>query len=385
MSGSAWAEAARQGLAMLTVGTAGPNRWVVDGHEFVNMCSSAYLGLNSDPRVLHGAADALRQAGATGLTVSTTRMRHRLLADLEDRLGDLFGATVLTGQSCSALTAGVLPLIAAGELGDRTPRTVVFDAGCHPSLRYQLPLCAARGAVLDCPAGDLGFLETACRRGPCAYVTDGVHAAGGAAPLAELAVLQDRYGLMLYVDDSHGLSVLGARGQGLARSQLPPSPPTFIVATLHKGFGAGGGVLMFHRPALRDLLQREAGPVSWSQGMDLAMVGAARVSAEIHASPELAELQASVQRNLARLDALLPATPSGHPAPIRVVEAGSPARANAVAAGLMAAGFYTSTVVHPVTARGREGLRMMARSDLSPELIADFAGHARDLLAAGPA
>src|SRR5512133_1467669 len=145
--GAAWAEAARLGMAMLTVDTPGANRWTADGREFVNMCSSAYLGLNSDPRVLEGAVDALRRAGVTGLTVSTTRMRHRLVSELEERLGDLFGGAVLTGQSCSALTAGVLPLIAAGELGDGTPRTVVFDGACHSSLRYQMPLCRSRGDV----------------------------------------------------------------------------------------------------------------------------------------------------------------------------------------------------------------------------------------------
>src|SRR3546814_17173174 len=58
--------------------------------------------------------------------------------------------------------------------------------------------------------------------------------------------LQERYNLFLYIDDAHGIWILGAQGEGFARGQLPDElgPRTIVAASLGKGFGASGGVLM---------------------------------------------------------------------------------------------------------------------------------------------
>jgi 7-keto-8-aminopelargonate synthetase-like enzyme len=383
---AAWSAAIGHGLAGLEVETRSANEYLAagSGRSFVNMCSSAYLGLNSDPRLIRGAIEALEMAGTTGITVSGARMRHRLVVELEERLGEVFGVHVLTAQSCSALSAGILPLVAAGEICGGRPRAMIFDENCHSSLRYARPLCAARGGpVLTCPASDVEFVEDACRKHDAvAYITDSVYPMGGAAPLGRLAELQDRYGLLLYLDDSHCLSVTGEHGRGYSWTHLPSGPATIVVATLHKGFGAGGGIVMFDDQGLRGYLQRNAGPLAWSQGMDIAMIGAARASADIHGSPELADRQDRLRHNVRHFDRLLKTRFAGNDLPIRMIGAGGGGGASGAFEAsrlLLERGFYTSSVFFPLVARDAAALRVMIRADMSEALIESFVRNVEEI------
>ena len=69
---------------------------------------------------------------------------------------------------------------------------------------------------------DLDALEQTCCKHPVvAYVCDGVYSMGGFALIEGLLQLQEKYGLFLYIDCAHGISLFGDNGEGFARSQLP--------------------------------------------------------------------------------------------------------------------------------------------------------------------
>jgi 7-keto-8-aminopelargonate synthetase-like enzyme len=133
-----WQAAADNGLLGIEVEPESNNRLVVPdtGHSFVNMVSCAYLGLNSHPAVVDGAIQALRDTGTTELGLSSTRIRTTLLGQLETELGDLFATHVLVTSTCSAASAGVLPLVASGHLAPGGPRVMVFDRHSHFSMNY---------------------------------------------------------------------------------------------------------------------------------------------------------------------------------------------------------------------------------------------------------
>jgi 7-keto-8-aminopelargonate synthetase-like enzyme len=380
----AWRAAAEAGLIGLHVDTPDANNRLVvreTGHEFVNMCSVGYLGLNHDPRVIQGAIDALQEAQATWLVVSTTRIRHNLLVRMEEELSEQFGAHILPGTSCTALTAGILPLVASGHLTDGQPRVMVFDRFCHFCMSYVKPVCADETLVLTCDHNDLDQLEQICRKYPrVAYVADGAYSMGGAAALAGLKDLQERYGLFLYIDDSHSLSTLGERGEGFVRSQLDMNDLTVIVASLGKGFGTGGGIAMLGSRAMFEFLHRHAGPVGWSQNMSLPLVGASLASAAIHRSPELGELQRRLHDNIDHFDRVFPTPFAGDGLPVRRITVGEADEAVRLSAEMFRRGFYTSAVFFPIVPRGEAGLRIMLRADLTPEKIDEFAGNVRDVL-----
>lgn len=382
----AWRKASDAGLIGIHVDTPDANNRLVvaeTGHAFVNMCSVGYLGLNHHPAVIQGAVDALQEAQATWLVVSTTRIRHNLLVRMEEELGELFGAHVLPGASCTALTAGILPLIASGHLGDGgQPRVMVFDRYCHFCMSYVKPVCAEETLVLTCDHNDLDQLEKICRQYPrVAYVADGAYSMGGSTALTGLKELQDRYGLFLYIDDSHSLSLVGEHGEGFVRSQLEMNDLTVIVASLGKGFGTGGGIAMLGSRAMFEFLHRHAGPVGWSQNMSLPLVGASLASAAIHRSPELGELQRRLHENIDHFDRVHPTPFAGNGLPVRRITVGEADDAVRLSAELYRRGFYSSAVFFPIVPRGEAGLRIMLRSDLSAEKIDEFADSVKDVIA----
>jgi len=280
------------------------------------------------------------------------------------------------------LTASILPLLAAGQLAEGGPRVVVFDRNCHFSMAYIKPICADETVVLSCDHNDLGYLEDVCRRYPSvAYVGDGAYSMGGSAALSGLLDLQDRYGLFLYLDDSHSLSLLGEHGAGFVRSQLQMNELTILVASLSKGFGTGGAAAMLGDPRLASRLARHGGPLGWSQEMSVPLIGASLASAAIHRSPELGLLQRQLHANIDYFDELLPNPLAGNGLPVRRITVGDPSRAIELSAELYRRGFYCSAVFFPIVAADQAGIRIMIRADLSRQQLASLAGHIKEITA----
>ncbi|TGT37157.1 aminotransferase class I/II-fold pyridoxal phosphate-dependent enzyme, partial [Mesorhizobium sp. M8A.F.Ca.ET.167.01.1.1] len=101
--------------------------------------------------------------------------------------------------------------------------------------------------------------------------------------------LQEKYGLFLYIDDAHGISIFGDNGEGFVRSQLPPElgERTIVAASLGKGFGASGGMLMLGTVHQEALFRCYSLPHAFSASPNVAAVGAALASAKIHQTAEL--------------------------------------------------------------------------------------------------
>ena len=375
LGNTVWQAAHDVGLIGITVDHDSNNRLITgDGHEFMVLCSCSYLGLNRHPAVIQGGIDALTQWRTTGLSLAEVRVRLNLLKRLEEELREQFGGPVLPGVSCSALTAGILPLIASGHLGDNgRPRVMVFDRFSHFSMAYAKPICADETLVLTSPHNDMNYLEDICRKYPrVAYVADGAYSMGGVADVAGLLDLQDRYGLFLYFDDSHALSIHGSRGEGYVRSRIEMNPLTIVVASLAKAFGAAGGIAMLGDEALFDFLYRNAGPVAWSQNMEVAAIGHALGSLAVHRSPELAERQRRLQANIAYFDSQFPTDHAGNGLPIRKITVGEADRALRLSRELYEHGYYCSAVFFPIVARGEAGVRVMMRADIDPPELAAF-------------
>jgi 7-keto-8-aminopelargonate synthetase-like enzyme len=354
-----------------------------DGREFINMCSCSYLGLSSHPAIIEGAIQALRQEKTMGLSVSRLRIRLSILDELEARMSELYRARSMVTLSASAASAGILPLIASGHLIDGKPRVMVFDKSAHFSMNLIKPICADEAPVLTSPHNDLNYLEDVCKKHErVAYVADGFYSMGGATKVKELMALQERYGLFLYFDDSHGLSIYGERGEGFVRALLGPelNPLTVVIGSLGKAFGTAGGVVMLGPTQHEDLVARFAGPLGWSQAINTPNIGASLASARIHASPELGQLQQKLRENIRLFDELVPTPHRGEHFPIKVIEIGEEAQAVRRSRQMLDRGFYTSAVFFPIVPRGKAGLRIMLRSDLSREDVQRLGAAVRDIL-----
>ncbi|WP_199727788.1 aminotransferase class I/II-fold pyridoxal phosphate-dependent enzyme [Corallococcus sp. CA049B] len=384
-SESAWAVAREANMLDIRVEAVnGQNRMreVDTGHEFANLCSCSYLGLNSHPDVLQGGIDALKNAGITGLSMAEFRIRLGLMEELELQLADLFGGPVLPAVTSSALTAAILPVLGSGHLTDSEPLVMVFDKFAHFSMAFVKPIVADETRVLNAPHNDMNYLEDVCRKYPrVAYVCDGVYSTGGATDLQALLTLQEKYGLFLYLDDSHSLSTQGKNGEGYIRSRLRGmNDRTLIIASIAKAFGSTGGIAMLGSRKHKDFLYR-TGPMGWSQSLRTAAIGTSMGSIKVHRSPELAKRQEQLRRNIALFDEHIQTEQRGDGLHIKVVEVGEQDKAVKLSRELYKRGFYCSAVFFPIVPVGKAGIRLMLRGDLPTEQVQSFIGHLKEVLA----
>ncbi|HEX4552284.1 aminotransferase class I/II-fold pyridoxal phosphate-dependent enzyme [Pseudomonas sp.] len=378
-----WDAAELGKVAGLNVEVTGANRLLDQyGRDFQHFCTTSYLGLDHHPALLEGAIAALQETGTLRVANSKNRCKLAILDRYESELSQLFDTICLTTLSCSAASAGILPLLASGVLTENRPPVMVFDQQAHYSMNHLKAACADETRVLTCPHNDMDFLEQICQRyGRVAYVGDGAYSMGGVANMEGLLYLKDRYGLFLYLDDSHALSAVGHRGVGLVRPRMPAlEEDCLIVASLAKSFGASGGLVMLGNQRQKKLIQRYGGPSNWSQSLNCAAIGAGRASIRLHYSTEFAQLQSRLQANIRLFDSLISTDQCHSAMAIRLISCGQAERANRIAGALSELGFFTSAVFFPVVAQGKAAIRITLRADMESALIRNFCEVVTELL-----
>lgn len=352
------------------------------GRTFHHFCTTSYLGLDYHPALLDGAMTAVWETGTLRVANSKNRCKLAILDRYETQLSELFGASCLSALSCSAASAGVLPLLASGAFTDNRAPVMVFDKHAHYSMNHIKATCADETQVITCPHNDMDFIEDLCKRQrDVAYVADSAYSMGGLADLDSLLYLKQRYGLFLYLDDSHALSAVGEGGAGLVRPRLHAMDErSLIVASLAKSFGASGGLIMFGSERHKALVQRYGGPSNWSQSLNAAAIGAGMASIRLHKSLELSALQQRLQANIRLFDSLVRTDQLGNAMAIRLVSCGEATLANSLAVELAEQGYFTSAVFFPVVPQGKAAIRITLRADMEPDVIHDFCQKVTDLL-----
>lgn len=375
-----WHAAHAEGLTGIrTLPGEGNQLTAADGHRFINMCSCSYLGLNLHPAITAGAIQALQQEGMISTSVSRARIAPQLLDETEALLREVFRCETIVTPSCYTASASVLPLLASGHFTGGIKPLMIFDGRCHFSMQTHKACCADETEVVTSPHNDCAFIERACQtHDRVAYICDGAYSMGDNAPLEELARLQQRYGLFLFIDDSHSLSVSGPRGCGLARAHFDElNDHTVIVASLAKAFGATGGLILLSSHRQREMIICCGGPLGWSQMVNTAGLGAIQAAAKLHLGDELPRLQQHLSKVMRCLDDALPSTNAGNGLPIRVFDLPTVSAALAASRQLYQKGFYCSAVFFPIVARDRPGIRAMGRANMNQQDIDRFCAAVR--------
>ncbi len=354
------------------------------GREIVDFARGSYLGLDMHPKIVGAAIDALRSYGSLQWSGARTRLNFALMHDLEASLSALTQSRALVFSLVLTANMAVLPILAAGAFTDDVKPVVVFDQFSHATLAFHKAIVSEETEVLTIPHNDMQALEDICRRHACvAYIADGVYSMGGSAPVADLLRLQERYGLFLYIDDAHGVSIQGDLGQGYARSRISDlGRRTIVSASLSKGFGSTGGVVMLGTEQQEALLRRYAIPHTFSMGPDLAGIAGALASAELHRTSELAERQTRLRAVIKRFDDSMGIEDVEDFLPIRMVLIGDDRRSVDVAAELLERGYYLAAAFFPTVPKGKAALRVCLTADHSPAEIDGLCAAIADLTGA---
>jgi 8-amino-7-oxononanoate synthase len=164
---------------------------------------------------------------------------------------------------------------------------------------------------------------------------------------------------MLYVDDAHGVGVIGPDGRGsVAVANLSHTEVPLLVVPLGKAFG-GQGALLFGSESVIGHVAETARPYLFSTAPPPAMAAAMRASLRlIHAEPwrraKLASLMMRFRRTALRAGVPLLESYT----PIQPVLLGDNARASAVSAALQERGFLVGAIRTPTVAQGQARLRV---------------------------
>ncbi|MFQ5348787.1 MAG: 8-amino-7-oxononanoate synthase [Rhodothalassiaceae bacterium] len=369
------AELAERGiLRRLATSRRGPAQEVIrDGRRLIAFCDNDYLGLTQDPRVKTAARAALETygtgAGASRLITGNLPIHEAL----EERLAAFKGheAAVLFGSGYLA-NVGAIPVLAGrGDL-------VLLDALAHACLFAGAQLGGARFCRFR--HNDIDDLERllASRRpaqGRALIVTDGVFSMDGdQAPLGALKALADRHDAWLYVDDAHGLGVLGD-GRGTAAEQGVELD--LGMGTLSKALASYGGYVSGPKPVI-DLIKSRARSLIYTTGLPPAAAAAALAALDIiEAEPARCRRPLEHARRFARRVGL----PQPESAVVPLI-LGTPQKAMAAQKALEEAGFLVVAIRPPTVPEGSARLRFSftaAHREADVDRLADAVA-ARDLV-----
>jgi 8-amino-7-oxononanoate synthase len=302
---------------------------------------------------------------------------------LEQELSALFGAPAITFPSVTAAHMAALPLAASGVLlGEERPVVVVYDRFAHASTQYLKPVLAAETEVRGIEHNDLTALSElagqARKQGKTVlYVADGVYSMGGNAPVKELQELAESEDFYVYLDDAHGTSILGQRGEGYALSLLGGLPERFLLTfSLAKGFGCNGGGLLVPNARVESLVRSYGMPYAFSTPLDFSIVGAALEAIKLHYDGTVARLQQQLWSKVRYFrggqDRVLES-------PIVMVPVGEAERAIDLGIALKQRGLFVSVVFFPTVARGAAQLRVAVTAGHSEQQLDQLAEALREL------
>jgi len=242
-------------------GNEGP-RVKMDGHEVIMIGSNNYLGLTHDPRVVEAAVEATRKYGTS---CSGSRFLNGTL-DLHIQLEEKI-AKFLNREAALIFSTGYMSNVGGISTIAGKDDYIILDKSDHASI--YAGTWAAHGAVVKRYAHNnmekleqlLAQLEPERAK---IIVCDGVFSMeGDIIKLDELVPIAQKYNARIYIDEAHGLGVLGEHGRGATEYLGMEKEVDIIMSTFSKSLASLGGFVAGPKVVI-DFVKHFAGPLVFS-------------------------------------------------------------------------------------------------------------------------
>lgn len=357
-------------------------RLEVGGQWLTGFCSNDYLGLSQQFEVVAALQDAASRegvgAGASHLVCGHHALHEALEREMADWLG--YPRALLFDSGFSANLAVQQALLSEENdvcVQDRFNHASLLDASRLAGCRLRrYPHLDSEGAMRQLKHAP---------EGAAMLVTDGVFSMDGdIAPLRSLSLVARMQQALFYVDDAHGVGVVGSDGRGcVADAGLGVNEVPLQLATLSKALGSQGAVVL-GEDALIQHLAETARPYIYTTALPPAQAAASLAAVKLARRDhwrrqKLSELIGQFREGARRHG--LELMPSD--TPIQPLLCGDEGTLAALTALLEASGFLISAIRPPSVPEGKARLRITLSALHSPEQVKaliDAIARARDLV-----
>ena len=245
----------------------------------INMCANNYLGLSSHPEVVEAARKGLDHRGYGMSSVRFICGTQDIHKELEGKLTKFLGTedTILF-PSCMDANAGVFEAV----LNEQD--VMISDRLVHASIVDGMRLCKAQQDTFK--HSDMGHLEEKLQLHAKARVrviiTDGAFSMDGdLAKLDQIVALAEKYGALVFVDDSHASGFIGRTGRGTHEHCGVLGRIDIITTTLGKALGGASGGCVSGRRELVEMCRQKARPYLFSNTIPPVVVSGANAVLDI--------------------------------------------------------------------------------------------------------
>lgn len=233
--------------------------------KVINMCANNYLGLSSHPEVVKAAHDGLESRGYGMSSVRFICGTQDIHRELEQMVTKFLGTedTILF-PSCMDANAGVFEAI----LGEND--IMISDRLVHASIIDGIRLCKAQHDTFK--HSNMEHLEEKLQlhadKRRKIIITDGVFSMDGdTAKLDEIVALGEKYGALVFTDESHSTGFIGKTGRGVHEKCGVMGKIDVITTTFGKAMGGASGGCVSGRRELVEMCRQKARPYLFSNAM----------------------------------------------------------------------------------------------------------------------
>ncbi len=363
---------------------------IINNQEYRIFNSNDYLGLRFHPalkKAEHEASEKFGSGpGAVRFISGTLKVHQQLeaaLARFHQRqaamvFSSAFAANMavlfalITGQSKGTVVHNDV-LVISDELNHRSIIDGIRVANHPKEMRKIFKHLDAPDLAAQLQSG-LGQHKRAL------VVTDGIFSMlGEYQDLSKIRQVIDEYdqkyedGVLLIVDDAHGIGAFGATGRGT--EEASGAQADVLVGTLGKALGADGGYVVADQVVI-DYLKESAATYIYSNSISPGTAGAALAAVELLESKEGLKILEKSKQNVELFKKLMQTTGYEFAAtsihPIQPILIGDPKKASELTRFLFDQGILVTTISYPVVPQGRDEIRVQISAAHTEEDIESF-------------
>ncbi len=241
----------------------------VSGRRLIMIGSNDYLGFTHDPRIIEATAKAALRWGSgpggsrflCGNLTLHEALEHRLAAFVGKKKAVVHATGFTTNLGAIACLLTPQDIIVC----DRENHASIFE-GCQASRARLIPFAHNDAAGAERKLAAASQKKT---NGCKLLITEGVFSmSGDMSPLDELVKLKETYtDLLIYLDDAHGLGVMGNGGRGTADHFGLTAQVDFIMGTFSKALASIGGFIAADDEVVLEYLRHHSKPLIFSAAL----------------------------------------------------------------------------------------------------------------------